>query len=152
MHQEIPAELLDELLVRLLRIQKNYIRVIANESASELSVIFLCHLWDLGRIFFHFGPSGRELRLQCMHGRHATLLRSASAIVPELPHQLHARAAGSTNVLSVALTAAAVSPSIATTSIDKRPESAASLHSSCLSPSLPKIWRRAIFGVRASSE
>ena len=66
MHQEVPAELLDEFLVRLLRIQKNHVRVIANESASELSVIFLCHLWDLRRIFFHLGPSSRDLRLQCV--------------------------------------------------------------------------------------
>ena len=54
---------------------------------------------------------------------------------------------GGISVLIESLTAAAVSPSIATTSIDKRPESAASLHSSCLKLSLPKICLSAIFGV-----
>ena len=53
--------------------------------------------------------------------------------------------------MRVSLTAPAASPSMAKTSTVSRPASAADLQSSERSARRPKIWRRAIFGVWASS-
>ena len=76
----------------------------------------------------------------------ASCISDSSLLASSVPNW-----SGGTKVMRDFLTAVALSPSIATTSTDKSPESAASLHRSCFRLSLPKICLRAIFGVWASS-
>ena len=76
--------------VWLLRVEKNHVWMVSNESSSKLSRIFLRHLWDLVRIFFHPCSSWCELCLKSLtrlpdrcklHSREISLCLNVSQII-----------------------------------------------------------------------